>query len=100
MKPTRPFALTAGLALAFLAQGRAETTFTKVTSAPIATDLGVEVATLYGHFDYARSAKFTKDGNNVYSGGFGAAGHDIRVWNAPPLERMETRARSEDQIKQ
>jgi len=92
MKLTRPFALTAGLALAFLAQGRAQTTFTKVTSGPTATDLGVEVATLYGHFDYVRSAKFTKDGNTIYSGAFGAD-HDIRVWDAPPLERMEAKAR-------
>jgi WD40 repeat protein/tRNA A-37 threonylcarbamoyl transferase component Bud32 len=52
----------------------------------------VEVATLYGHFDYVRSARFTRDGNTIYSGGFGAD-HQIRFWDAPPLEGMEAKAR-------
>jgi WD40 repeat protein len=44
---------------------------------------GVEVATLYGHNDYVGVPTFTKDGNTIFSCGFGAD-RQIRFWEAIP----------------
>jgi WD40 repeat protein/tRNA A-37 threonylcarbamoyl transferase component Bud32 len=55
---------------------------------------GVEVATLYGHIDYLGSAKFTRDGNTIYSAGFGAD-NQIRFWPAAPMDSLEPKTRSQ-----
>jgi eukaryotic-like serine/threonine-protein kinase len=48
---------------------------------------GAEVATLYGHTDYIGSARFTKDGNTIYSTGFGSD-QQIRFWEAAPIDGL------------
>jgi WD40 repeat protein len=49
---------------------------------------GVELATLYGHTDYAVYAQFAEDGNTLYSAGWGAD-RQIRYWEAPPLDQID-----------
>ena len=53
---------------------------------------GVEVATLYGHNDYLGVLVFTRDGNTIYSCGFGAD-RQIRLWEAAPPDHLATKAR-------
>jgi WD40 repeat protein/tRNA A-37 threonylcarbamoyl transferase component Bud32 len=54
---------------------------------------GVEVATLYGHDDYLGAPSFTRDGNTIYSCGFGAD-RQIRVWEAAPITSLDAETRT------
>jgi hypothetical protein len=46
---------------------------------------------LYGHTDYVGAARFTKDGDTIYSTGFGYD-NQIRFWPAAPRDRVEAKA--------
>src|ERR1035438_8727739 len=50
MKTKRTLMLTAGVVLAFLAQGRGQITFTKITNSPIVTDQGRYLRCVWGDF--------------------------------------------------
>jgi len=54
------------------------------------TAKGAEVATLYGHTDYVRAVRFSRDGNTIYSTGFGAD-HQLRFWSAATLKRSDVK---------
>ena len=50
------------------------------------TKTGQEVGTLYGHGGGIAGFAFSRDGNSLYSAGMGG---EVRVWRAPPLDRLE-----------
>ena len=54
------------------------------------TQTGLEVGTLYGHAGGIAQFVFSRDGNTLYSAGEGG---EVRVWRAPPLDRLEAAAK-------
>ena len=50
------------------------------------TRTGLQVGTLYGHRGAVTGFAFSRDGNTIYSA---AEDGDVRVWRAPPLDRLE-----------
>jgi WD40 repeat protein len=50
------------------------------------TKSGLEVGSLFGHRSQVRGVAFSRDGNSIYSA---AEDGDVRIWQAPPLDRLE-----------